>query len=71
MTFAQLEAMIRSHDLTYSYSDDSRHYNKGYHSYKEIVEAAKEFPREAVVNLWNSIVDTKVIESARSTFYWK
>lgn len=60
-----------AHDLTYSYSDDHSVWRRGSAAYGRIREAAKKFPAEDVARIWNAVVDTKLVESARSQFYWR
>jgi len=71
MTLEEFRAMVQRHDLTYSYSDDHRYWVSGSKSYAEIKHAAKQFNRADVVRVWNEVVDTKLVENARSSFYWK
>lgn len=70
-TLDDFRAACEDHDLTYSYSDDPRWYHAGYDQRRRIDDAAKNFPREDVERIWNGVVDTKLIESARSMFYWR
>ena len=62
--------MVRCHDLGYSFSNDHNYWARGEAQLKAIQEAAKEIPREDAVRIWNENVDKKIIENARSTFYW-
>jgi len=58
------------HDLTHSYSVDGSVWRQGSADLARIREAAKRFPREDVVRIWNEVVDTKLAEGYRSYFYW-
>jgi hypothetical protein len=33
--------------------------------------AAKKFPAADVERIWNAMVDRKLVENARSSFYWR
>lgn len=72
LTPEQLEfvKMVANHDLTYDYSDDGRVWRAGQASYDRIKGAAPKFDRAFVVEVWNAMVDTQVIESSRQQFYW-
>ena len=70
-TLEDFEKACADHDLTYSYSDDGEYWRRGCASHERIRRAATKFPREDVERIWNAVVDTKVIESARSQFYWR
>ena len=67
----QFKKMVQHHDLTYAYSDDNRVWRAGEASLKAIKEAAKQFPKEVVVKIWNDMVDSKIIEGYREECYWK
>jgi len=70
-TLEDFERACERHDLTYSYSDDGRWWRAGCESHDRIKKAAAQFSREDVERIWNAVVDTKVVESARSQFYWR
>ncbi len=70
-TLEDFERACIAHDLTYGYSDDPRWYRAGCDSEDRIRKAAEQFPREDVERIWNKMVDTKVVEGARSNFYWR
>ena len=70
-TLADFEDACNRHDLTYSYSDDGSWWRAGLESEWRIQEAAKKFQREEVERIWNAMVDRKLVESARSQFYWR
>ena len=65
-TLEDFERACERHDLTYSYSDDGRWWRAGCESHDRIKKAAAQFSREDVERIWNAVVDTKVVESARS-----
>ena len=67
----EFDKAVRRHDLTFSYSDDRYVWRKGQQSISDIITAAKKFPRENVVEIWNKWVDNKLIEPHRQAFYWK
>lgn len=69
MTLEEFTLMVRTHDLTYAYSDDPSVYRRGRDSYDMIVEAAKQLPREDVVRIWNEEVNRRLFDG--SDFYWK
>ena len=71
MTVNEFEEMVRRHDLTHMYSDDGDVWRRGNANLQEIREAAQRLPREDVERIWNTIVDSKLIDSARSQFYWR
>lgn len=73
-TLTQQEAdfvkLVGNHDLTYSYSDDGRVWRAGQASYDRIRKMAETLDRAFAVEVWNAMVDTRVVESARPQFYW-
>lgn len=71
MTLEAFSIMVRNHDLTYIYSDDHNYWARGERTLADIMRAAKEIPREDVVRIWNENVDLKIVDHARSTFYWR
>lgn len=70
MTLEEFEKLCKAHDLTYDFSDDHSVWLRGEKSLSKIREAASKLKREDVVRVWNSVVDTKIIESHRKQFYW-
>lgn len=70
-TLEDFEQSCKAHDLTYAYSDDGECYRRGRLSEARIEKAADKFKREDVERIWNAVVDTKLVESARSQFYWR
>lgn len=71
MTNDEFRVMCQRHDLTYSYSDDGACWRAGNQSLARIELAMKLIDRNEAVKIWNEVVDTKLVESARSQFYWK
>lgn len=63
--------MVKSHDLTYGYSDDPRWYRLGSQSYAAIEAAAKKIDRAEAVRIWNENVAKKLSIPAASHFLWK
>lgn len=71
MTEEKFRQMCQQHDLTFDYSDDGGVWRRGQESLARVKAAAKELPRDVAVRIWNEVVDTKLVEGARSNFYWK
>lgn len=69
MTLDEFHKMVAQHDLTHMYSDDASVYRRGSAELSKIMEAAKQFPREDAVRIWNSEVDRKLHDG--TGFYWK
>ena len=67
---AEFRTLCIRHDLTHMYSDDGEVYRRGRESLMKIREIAKELSKEAVVRIWNEVVDMKVLEGYRDPFYW-
>lgn len=63
--------MCRAHDLTYQYSDDHGVWSRGSASETRVRAAAEQLPREDAVRVWNEVVDSKIAEFARKSFYWR
>ena len=70
MTLQEFTNLVNEHDLTYEYSDDFSYWRRGNASYNRIVEEAKNFPREKVVEIWNAMVRKSVVEECWHQFYW-
>ncbi len=67
---AFLDARI-AHDLTHMYSDDSMVYRRGMQSLARIHEKARKLgDEERAKQIFDAVVDTKLIPSARGQFYW-
>ena len=70
-TIEEFERAVDYHDLTHAYSDDHRVWSRGSADRKRILAAAKKFPAADVERIWNAMVDRKLVENARSSFYWR
>ena len=62
--------LVRSHDLTYDWSDDSTKWQAGDNEYRAIQKLAMELPRQEAVAIWNSVVDEKIRPELVEQFYW-
>jgi hypothetical protein len=71
MTIEEFKEMVRKHDLTYMYSDDSNYYRRGNESFNAIRKAAKQLPTDEVRAIWNAEVDRKIIKGHGDHLYWK
>ena len=71
MTEQEFQGLCERHDLTFDYSDDHGCWQAGCASLAKVREAAKQLPPEVAARIWNSVVDTKLVEDARESFYWK
>jgi hypothetical protein len=71
MTLEEFEKEVNRHDLTYSYSDDHSCWSRGAAHYDKIHKAAMTLPRADVERIWNAMVDKRLVEEARSQFYWQ
>jgi hypothetical protein len=67
-TFTQ---MVRSHDLTFGYSDDHRAYTRGRDERNAIESAAKLLPEGEAARIWNENIDRQIGEGFRAQFYWR
>ena len=63
--------MCMNHDLTHSMSDDHSYWLTGTAQLRRIRAAATELGMERATEIWNAVVDKKMMESAREMFYWK
>jgi len=68
---AEFTKLVNDHDLTYSYSDDGRVWQRGQNQRDKIVALAKEIDLETVRTIWNAKVDRTLVEGYREPFYWK
>ena len=68
---AQFLEACQAHDLTYMYSDDFEVYRRGQTQRERIEELSKHIPQTRRADIWNAIVDTKLLENARESFYWR
>lgn len=71
MTLDEFEILVSKHDLTFMYSDDPYWYHRGNQELAEIKAFGAFLPREDVVRIWNQMVDRKLAEGYRESFYWK
>ena len=60
------------HDLTFEMSDDHRVWSKGRDSLTGVRVLARQLKlkRPRIVEIWNSVVALKLVESCREQFYW-
>lgn len=64
--------MVNAHNLTYMYSDSGQVLQHGDESLDKIKDyARKNLDRKTAVKIWNEIVDRKIAEGFRDSFYWK
>jgi hypothetical protein len=63
--------LVAKHDMTYTFSDDQRVWERGNESMKAIRAAAKELPLEVVEKIWSDKVKTCVAEKFRKNFVWR
>ena len=66
---AFLDACI-AHDLTYEYSDDHGCWRAGSASLGRL-RCMTDVDKVRAVEIWNAVVDTKVVPDVRAQFYWK
>lgn len=66
----QFCSLVASHDLTYTFSDDSRSYDRGRAQLEAIERLKAEIPKDRAVAIWNNNVDRKLAEPYRADFYW-
>lgn len=64
------EQLINNFDLTYNYSDDAKVYRRGKEQGEAITLAAKSLPADEVRKAYNAMVDRKIAEPYRHSFYW-
>lgn len=62
--------LVKAHDLTYDWSDDSTKWRAGDNEYRAIQRLAMDLPRAEVVAIWNSVVDEKIRPELADQFYW-
>lgn len=65
------EQLVRAHDLTYDWSDDSTKWRAGDNEYRAIQKLAMDLPRKEVVRIWNAVVDEKIRPETADLFYWR
>ena len=67
--FAEL---VRTHDLTYTFSDSGAVWKNGEKQRDAILKMADTLPIEDVTRIWNAEVDRKISKDGQpSIFYWK
>lgn len=71
LTLEDFRQACQEHDITYRYADDGKAYRAGFASEKRILEAAEKFSRADVTQIWNDMVDSKIIKKYAHPFYWK
>lgn len=71
MTKEAFIGMVKSHDLTFMYSDDYQVRQRGYDELSRIREEAKAFLPAWVKEVWDDNVDSYLQEPYRKEFYWK
>ena len=61
-----------NHDLTFEMSDDHRVWSKGRDSLTGVRVLARQLKLKhpQMVEIWNAVVDQKLVESCREQFYW-
>lgn len=69
ITEAEFELMVRNHDLTFMYSDDSEVRRRGRESLLKIRQAVECLPEGVGEAVFNKHVDSTVSESYRKDFY--
>ena len=62
--------LVKEHDLTYDWSEDSTKWRAGDEQYRAIQKLAMELPRQEAVRIWNSVVDEKIRPETADLFYW-
>lgn len=66
----QFTQLVKEHDLTYDWSEDSTKWRAGDEQYRAIQKLAMELPRQEAVRIWNSVVDEKIRPETADLFYW-
>ena len=66
----QFTQLVKAHDLTYDWSEDSTKWRAGDEQYRAIQKLAMELPRREAVRIWNSVVDEKIRPETADLFYW-
>lgn len=69
MTEQEFYELCKTHDLTYMHSDAKQYY-RGRDEMLRIRQAAATLPRATAVEVWNRVVDEKLVTTARDGFYW-
>jgi hypothetical protein len=72
LALVEFERMARQHDLTFAYSDDGRAFRAGEAELAKIkAYAAEHLDPKVAAELWNRIVDERIIGGFQEQFYWK
>lgn len=71
ITPSEFEEMCRRFDLTYTYSDDHRAYERGRKQYQELLTARRQLGDTLAVPIYNKVVSEKLTESFAPQFFWK
>ena len=74
MTLNKLKTLITDHDLTFSFSDDYRVWEKGNREYIAIMRQFKMLSvedRNKIVDHWNETVRKKIRASGHDMFVWE
>ena len=66
----EFKKLVKTHDLTYYFSDDGKAYSSGFRSYTAILNKAREIGNPAV-EIWNEHVDEKMRPPYREMFRWE
>ena len=72
-TLAQFASLAIKHDLTHAYSDDHKAGSEGVRQLAElraIYEAQDLSTKRLLVDVWNTIVSTKVNPSEAAQWFW-
>jgi hypothetical protein len=69
VTEEEFRKLCQQHDLTYEYSDDGSVWRRGCDSLAKVQAAAKQMDRAVAERIWNEVVDTKIREDSRASWY--
>lgn len=72
-TLARFASLAIKHDLTHAYSDDHSKWSEGVRQIKElraIYNAQDLHTKRLLVDVWNTIVNTKVRAPEAAQWYW-
>ena len=68
---AEFLAACIEHDLTHMYSDDGEVWRRGCRSLANVHRMGRALGSpERMKAIWDAVVDTKLVPSARGQFYW-
>jgi hypothetical protein len=71
MTPEHFRLLCELHDLTYSYSDDRRAWEKGRRELEEVKKAAEELGMATAIPIWNEVVSEKLLPPYDEAYWWK